>query len=127
MGNEDDLSSTALSTRAKSGYPLIIPWTTEPLPLGTSFESTLAHTLEPFLKSSAFDTNALHQVQFLYTGDGGTGNYASTSTMSSRSSDTHMSFSLGVTVGCSFLNASVTGSYEKDVLENDDVSNYFLQ
>ncbi|KAH8597448.1 hypothetical protein B0O99DRAFT_592606 [Bisporella sp. PMI_857] len=120
MSDESDLSRPTVSRQAKSGYPIILPWTAEPLPLGTSFESALSHTINPFLKTNAFDPASLCQARFLYTKDGGTASYASTSTTSSGTSNDHMSVSLGVTVGCPFLNASVTGSYDKDVLENND-------
>lgn len=36
----------------------------------------------------------------------------------------HLSGSLGVTVGCPFLSVSVSGTYDKTVLENEDVSHY---
>jgi len=58
--------------------------------------------------------------------DGGQATYVSANSDTSSSSSEHLSMSLGLSVGCEFLGASVSGKYDKDVLENTDVSTSFF-
>ena len=53
---------------------------------------------------------------------GGTASFQNGLSTNSGSSSDRLSASLGITVGYPFLNASVTGQYDKNVIENKKVS-----
>ena len=118
----EDPAQPSLARQAESGVPLRFPWTAQVLKPGTSFDSLYLSSSHPFLGNSPFDCGALGHSTFVYTDDsGGRASYVSTSSTTVGSSRDHFSAGLGVTVGCSFLNASVSGQYDKDVMNNNDV------
>lgn len=110
---------------AAQGY-LLIPSIATPIDLATGFSTDLAATpiSNPFItQNSPFDAVGLGSATFVYRkGDNCRGTYLSVSTSTSSSSSEHLSLSLGVSVGNAVLGASVTGSYDRSVLEDNSVS-----
>ena len=92
------------------------------IPLGTIFQSH--DIVDPWAKSSPADTNSLLSVPIIvHREDGTESSFTSHSTSSTSASHDHLSIGLGVGVGLPFLaEVSVTGTYDRDVLENKDVS-----
>ena len=107
-----------------SGY-IRLPWPNRPFALGQGFSTTLADQTRnsPFFQLVAFDTEALAQAKFSYQRFMGcAGAFRSRESTSSSSSSEHLSVGFGATIGNDYLNASVTGGYDKVLLENKDVS-----
>jgi hypothetical protein len=122
MEQESDIQIASLSNLSSARLPLCIPWsrTMKAVRLGTTFHSRLSATFDPWSKACPFLDIAAMPI--LYTNDdGGQATYISAKSTSAGSNLEHLSMSLGLSVGCSFLGASVTGKYDKDVLENSDV------
>lgn len=102
-----------------------LPWIPAPISLGRGFYSGLAGEAKanPFCWSdSAFGNDALRSTAIVYhPHDDCRGTYVSASTTRSTYSTDHMSLSLGVGIGNEYLGASVTGSYDKSVLDDKAV------
>ncbi|CAI6331687.1 unnamed protein product [Periconia digitata] len=118
---EDNPTSVSVQRAAAQGYLLLPPIAT-PIRPATCFSTALAATpaMNPFVSQhTPFDLDRLESSNFIYrTQDNCRGTYLSSSTNSSSSSYDHLSLSLGVSVGNAVLGASVTGSYDKSVLED---------
>lgn len=113
--------------RAAACGLISIPWTRQPVSLGLGFDSQITDPkADPFQWSNcAFDNPQLKESKIVYHRfDNCRGTYLSAATTRSTSSIEHLSLSLGVTVGNDLLGASVTGSYDKSVLDNKAVSVY---
>ncbi|MCJ1404978.1 hypothetical protein MMC11_008204 [Xylographa trunciseda] len=107
-----------------SGY-IRLPWANRPFTLGEGFSTTLADQTRnsPFLQQVAFDTDALARAKFSYQRFVGcAGAFKSRESTSSSSSSEHLSVGFGATIGNDYLNASVTGGYDKALLNNLDAS-----
>ncbi|MCJ1382860.1 hypothetical protein MMC17_005973 [Xylographa soralifera] len=105
-----------------SGY-IRLPWANRPFTLGEGFSTTLADKTRnsPFLQLSAFDTDALAQAKLSYQRFAGcAGAFKSRESTSSSRSSEHLSVGFGATIGNDYLNVSVTGGYDKALLNNKD-------
>lgn len=121
MDSTEGISSIEKS--AGLNLPLSLPWdrSLPKLQPGTTFHSRLSTSADPWSKESPFHQEKLKEISVQYRNDdGGIATYNSTESMSSTSSSEHLSVSFGITVGCKWLNASVTGGYDKDTLDNND-------
>ncbi|KAK5725410.1 hypothetical protein LTR15_003596 [Elasticomyces elasticus] len=113
----------SIETFAAARRPIILPWGPTALPVGTAFSSKNSSARRgPFLPQSAFDKVALAQTQLVYEASPNGGNYHEVVTTSNSNSYEHTSVSLGVSIGGSFLGGSVSGEYDKLVLENTDTN-----
>ncbi|KAM5358859.1 hypothetical protein ACJZ2D_014918 [Fusarium nematophilum] len=111
------------SQSASLKLPLSLPWipSSTPIQPGTTFHSRLANSEDPWSKILPFDKSQLKDITLKYRNDdGGVASYRSTESESSTSSSEHLGVALGITVGCKWLGASVTGGFDKDTLENHD-------
>lgn len=118
-----DPTRPSITLLAKQKLPLNLPWGTVPVVIGTPFFSSRAENEAPFTGRSPFDTHSLSKTPLKFEAtDGGRASFTSTSSRSAGHSTEHLSASLGISVGCKFLSAGVTGSYDEDVAENVDVS-----
>lgn len=118
-------SSATLKHQADLKQPLILPWHPQKtIAPGTLFHSRLCESEEgPWSQQSPFKSDSLAETPFEFVADdGGVGSFRSATSSVSGSSSEHLSVSMGVTVGAPFLSASVTGSYDREVQKNTDVS-----
>jgi len=113
----------SIETFAAARRSIILPSGPTALPIGTGFSSKDSSSPGgPFLPQSAFNKIALAQAPLVYEAGPNGGNYREVITTSDINSYEHTSVSLGVSIGGSFLGGSVSGAYDKLVLENNDVS-----
>lgn len=119
----EDLPVPTVEKQVDIGREIVIPWIHRELALGTGFSSKLVSTPNPWITAkSPFNIEVLRKQRLLYDGKvEGRHNFRDAESTSHSTGMEHTSGSLGVTVGCSFLSASVTGSYDKTVLETKDV------
>ncbi|EON69944.1 hypothetical protein W97_09209 [Coniosporium apollinis CBS 100218] len=111
----------SLSKQAAGGTQLNLPWSARYIAPGTSFKSALVKAPEgPFLKPSPFDSKSLEEAAYVFEKNDLQGSFMEATSTSSGFNSEHLSVSLGITVGCSFLNASVSGRYDKSLLQNSD-------
>ena len=123
----DDPTRPSLDTIADAGHAFSIPWSRNVRPLATTLDSLrIAHQEGPWLLSCPFDVSSLKLTTILHDTAAGNVSYRDGMSTSSGSSSEHLSAALGLTVGYPFLNASVTGQYDKDVMENENVRSTFL-
>ncbi|KAJ9613427.1 hypothetical protein H2200_003369 [Cladophialophora chaetospira] len=113
-----DPTRSSLALQAAAGAPLHIPWSSSPIRLGTGFDSAAIGSSEGPWKSSYPFSVPPHVPQLLCEIDESIASYKDGLSASAGSTSEHLSASLAVTVGCDFLSASVTGDYDKAVLEN---------
>jgi hypothetical protein len=96
--------------------------------LGTGFSTEIASTSssDPFIfEVTPFDQTALLSSKLAFhQRDTCIGKYLSNETSSVAANSDHFSVHLGVTIGNKILNASVEGTYDKSLDENQDVSAY---
>ncbi|KAK6543513.1 hypothetical protein TWF694_000259 [Orbilia ellipsospora] len=122
----EDNGRMSIETLASNGDAISIPWCpnfTSLLKPGLTFHSKLAKTDSPWSAESPFTAESMQYIPLQYCGEqGGLASYRSIETQSSAHTAEHLGVTLGVSVGCKFLNASVTGGYDKDVLENENAS-----
>ncbi|KAF4551312.1 Hypothetical protein D9617_14g077690 [Elsinoe fawcettii] len=94
--------------------------------LGQGFKSKLASEARsnPFVTSSSpFESDSLRDMPVLYhRRENCRGSYVSTASSRTSSTSDHLSLSLGVGVGNEYLGASVTGHYDKNVIEDRALS-----
>ena len=115
----------SLNDHADAGLPLQIPWMRQEIALGTGLSSALLASEKPWMPVSPFDLGSSDSKWLAYEGETeGKANFRDSESDSHLSTADHSSGSLGVTVGCPFLKANVTGNYDKTVNYNADVSNY---
>lgn len=83
--------------------------------------SSRSNSADPWAHQSPFDHKSLQGTTLQCNNyDGGSAAYQSSETTGSSTSSEHLSVSFGIAVGNAWLNASVTGGYDKDALENND-------
>lgn len=118
----DDVPIT-ISQSTSLNLPLTLPFVpsaTAVLP-GTTFFSHRASSEDPWGKASPFDPQSLQSISIRYRNDdGGVATFHSSETKNSTTASEHLSVEFGISIGCSWLGASVTGGYDKDTLENQD-------
>ncbi|KAJ9660736.1 hypothetical protein H2201_006815 [Coniosporium apollinis] len=111
----------SLSRQAAGGTQLDLPWSAQYIAPGTAFKSALIKAPEgPFLKPSPFDSKSLEEAAYVFQKNDLQGSFMEATSTSSGFNSEHLSVGLGITVGCSFLNASVSGRYDKSLLQNSD-------
>ena len=118
----EDPTRATITACTRLKLPLILPWHPQQMiPLGTVFQSD--NIGDPWAKSSPFDTDSLLSAPIIVQREDGTeSSFRSHSTSKASATHDHLSLGLGVGVGIPFLaQVSVTGTYDKDVLENKDV------
>lgn len=115
----------AISQQAAQGF-ISLPWAKLPITIFTGFSSDLvaAAKRDPFVyRQSPFDIDALSAQKFIYSHqDNCRGSFSSSSTTADSHFTDHTSVALGVSVGNEYLNAGVTGTYDKAVLEDRAIS-----
>lgn len=118
----DAILGQPLAAAAAQGLPLFLPWSTEYMKLGSGFDSRhITSGQSPWISSPAFDID--DRISFIREDDGGTGSVREGRSSSTLQHSEHLSASLGATVGCSFLSANVTGSFDRAVSKNTAVRN----
>jgi hypothetical protein len=129
MANDDPSYLNVARAATAQGY-LLLPAIPNHIHPGTSFSTVLAATprSNPFVtRTSPFEREQLETSTFVYRrADNCRGTYLSSTTSTSSSSSDHMSLTLGVSVGNAVLGASVSGSYDKAVLEDKSVGLEFV-
>ena len=125
----DPNEGVSIDQQAAQGF-LTLPWLSLPITISKGFSTTFAKdkTRDPFIYDvSPFDTPSLENQLFTYHRHNNCrGNVASTTTTNASRASEHMSIDLGVTIGNEYLNAGVSGSYDKSVLDNRAVSTLLL-
>lgn len=123
----EDSSEHEISLQAQRGLPLILPWGTKPVRLGTTFHSSLLSTADPWSDETPFVLSDLLIIpKELHFEAGTDSTFKKVSTSKQSETEDHLSLKFGVGVGIPFLaEASVEGTYEKHVQENRDVSSSF--
>jgi hypothetical protein len=102
---------------------IVLPWGARPIELGTSFQSNRSTSPDgPFLSQAAFDGAQLAQAHVIYDASPNTGIYEEHTTKLDSHKSEHLRADIGVSIGGSFLGGSVSGEYDKAVLENNDMS-----
>jgi hypothetical protein len=123
-----DPTRPRLEHATKAGHPFSIGWSREVRCILAGLDSTrLMNPGGPWVIESPFDMSQTRLCAIVpdSLGDGGlssSGHYRDGMSTTSTSGTDHLSASLGITVGYPFLNASVTGKYDKRVTENRNVS-----
>ncbi|KAK1241533.1 hypothetical protein MKX08_001507 [Trichoderma sp. CBMAI-0020] len=108
---------------AQNNAPITLPWSpsNKPLAPGTLFNSRLCERADPWGKTFPWDPDSIKSAELIYRlDDGGHASFQSIETNNSTNSEEHLGVSFGISAGCSFLNASVTGGYDRDLMENKD-------
>ena len=122
---DENPSTFSLTKQARAGLPLTVPWIKRHVQLGAAFDSSQLTTESgPWMSHSALDVAASSLV---YDGEvEGKAAFRDAESDSISSGTEHFSGSLGVTVGCPFLKANITGSYDKTVMEIKNVSQHVV-
>ena len=127
--NLDDINlaepaRASIARQAKANLPLLLPWhPSETIKPGALFRSRLCETDDPWAKNTPFKPSSLASIPLLFhNDDGGAASFKSHISRLAVSDTEHMSVSMGVSIGCPILGASVTGRYDKEVSENKDAS-----
>lgn len=117
----DDLTRPSLVAQAKSGHPLLVPWGQKQIALLASFDSSRMPEKEgPWVLASPFDISATKAI-VQHDNDGGSIMYREGLSTRSNSSTEHLSASLAVSVSVPLAEASVSASYDKMVIANENV------
>ncbi|KAJ5080926.1 hypothetical protein N7456_013636 [Penicillium angulare] len=120
MELENDPALPTLQAQTEAGAPIALPWSREERSLLTGFDSSKMRDSSngPWkATTSPFSAQSIVTATIVPDASGGVGVYREGFSTRSESSNEHLSASLGVTVGYSFLNANVTGEYDKNVNE----------
>ncbi|CAG9982475.1 unnamed protein product [Clonostachys byssicola] len=121
MDDDDQRDPTLPSLEGLSGggHPFSIPWSHDVRVLLGGFKSSWVTRIEgPWVGKGAFDTSDVQIHTVIPDTQGGSTSYKDAITTSTAVSNDHLSASLGITVGYPFLNASVTGEYDRTVMES---------
>lgn len=119
----DAEDSNWVAQQAALRVPLVLPWKKEKIRLGACFQSRLQQS-DPWLKSNPFILSDLYMIPKILQSDyGSTSTFHSVNTSKKSETSDHLSLGFGVGVGLPFLcSASVKGTYDEDVKNNNDVS-----
>lgn len=115
--------SNWVAQQAALRVPLVLPWKKEKIRLGVCFQSRLQQS-DPWLKSNPFILSDLYMIPKILQSDyGSTSTFHSVNTSKKSETNNHLSLGFGVGVGLPFLClASVKGTYDEGVKNNNDVS-----
>lgn len=110
-----------VAQQAAQGVPLILPWKKQVVRLGTCFKSQRLD--DPWLKDNPFILSDFYMIpKVLHNDYGSTSTFHSVSTSRKTETGKHLALGFGVGVGLPFLcSASVKGTYDEDLKENNDV------
>lgn len=118
----NDPTRPSLAAFVDAGHAFSVPWAGDARNLLTGFtSSSMLDDRGPWLPTCAFDTGKAKMTAVLSDLQGGIASFRDGSSTHSGSSQEHLSAELGVSVGYPFLSASVSGKYDRDVLENENV------
>ena len=120
----DDPTRKTIESAVHNGHVFSIPWAPNPFRIHnvlSAFESSLASTGDPFSRESPFKQDITRFILDCSGKTSGSGFFKETTTTGSSSSSDHMSVGAGITIGCCFLEASVSGRYDRLVVCNKDV------
>lgn len=116
-----DPNRISLRTSVDQREPIVLPWCKGSVFFGNGFNSDLALNNEfPWMGQTAFAE--LHRASFLVDTKCQAATFRECSSSASKASTEHMSGSLGVTIGCDYLNANVTGSFDESTSKNEEAS-----
>lgn len=120
---EHEEDSNWLSQQVSLQVPITIPWKKQKVRLGTCFQSRLQQS-DPWLRENPFILSDLFMIpKVLRSEYGSTSTFHSVNTTRKSETSNHLSLGFGVGVGLPFLcSASVKGTYDEDVKNNNDVS-----
>jgi hypothetical protein len=123
MNNPGYIPLPSLADLAAQRLTLEIPWHKEYRALGASFDSRCMNASQgPWKEGTAFEENPSRKVHYILDAHGGTFSYRDSSSASHFDSTEHLSANIGVSVGCKVASVGVSGSYDKTVLEQRNVS-----
>jgi hypothetical protein len=123
-----DPTRPSLSAYVDAGHPFSVPWASDAREVLTGFISTrIADTSGPWLSSCAFDLAQARLTAVLPDLRGGIASFRDGHSTHSSSTGEHLSAELGVSVGYPFLSASVSGKYDRNVIEDENVSRGSIQ
>lgn len=118
-----DPTQPSLEGFSAGGHSFSIPWSHDVRVLLCGFQtSKMKKTAGPWVAShTAFDTSAIDMTSIIPDTQGGSTSYKDGLSTSSTTSYDHLSASLGITIGYPFLSGSVTGEYDKTVMDSRNV------
>lgn len=120
----NDPTLPSLQAQTEAGVAVALPWSREEKPLLTGFDSTKMRDYPdgPWIPTvSPFSAQSIVTATMVPDPSGGVGVYREGFSTRSESSHEHLSASLGITVGYSFLNVNVTGEYDSTVDKTSNV------
>jgi hypothetical protein len=121
MSNRDP-SKPSLEALTDGRHPFSLPWGHDVRVILGGFKvEDMSKQKGPWTRTSAFEISGSEMLAIVPDTKGGSMSYRDGMTTSSETSDDHLSASLGLTVGYPFLNASVTGDYDRNVMESHNV------
>lgn len=111
-----NLRMNSLQNLASQSLPLYLPWSKDYIAIGSGFNSAAIESdSSPWVSKYPY---MIDNAKCIVEIDGAVSSYREGNSSSSAQHSEHLSASLGVTVGCKFLSASVAGSYDKSVSDN---------
>ncbi|KAF5696335.1 hypothetical protein FGLOB1_13608 [Fusarium globosum] len=117
--SDRDPSKPSLEALTDGRHPFSLPWGHDVRVLLSGFKmEDMSKQKGPWTKTSAFEISGSEMLAVVPDTKGGSMSYKDGMTTNSETSDDHLSASLGLTVGYPFLNASVTGDYDRNVMES---------
>lgn len=121
---DTDLNLSSISSISKFEMPMSLPWhPSSTIRLGALFHSDRANEEDPWAKETLFTQSSLESIPVHYRSDEGARSFFKSSVSSTSSQfEDHMSIWLGVSLGCPILGASVSGQYDRHVINNRRVS-----
>ncbi|KAF5536436.1 hypothetical protein FPHYL_12968 [Fusarium phyllophilum] len=120
--SDRDPSKPSLEALTDGCHPFSLPWGHDVRVLLGGFKvEDMSKQKGPWTKKSAFEISGSEMLAVVPDTKGGSMSYKDGMATNSETSDDHLSASLGLTVGYPFLNASVTGDYDRNVMESHNV------
>ncbi|KAK6339824.1 hypothetical protein TWF718_009214 [Orbilia javanica] len=127
----EDHGRLTIEKLASMGSTLSLPWcpnfagTVQP---GDTFHSNRARSGNPWSAISPFTAESLLYIPLEYRRtEGGSASYKFIETNSAVDTAEHLGVTFGISIGNPFLGASVTGGYDKDVIDNKHASKMSLR
>lgn len=118
-----EFTTPSLSSMTDAGHAFSIPWDRQVRAMMAGFDSAGVKEKEgPWKLSSPFDLSGATLSTIVPDTSGGIASFRDGFSTQSGVSTEHLSAALGITVGYPFLNASVSGKYDKNVMMNNNVS-----
>jgi hypothetical protein len=120
---EYEFTTPSLSNITDAGHAFSIPWDHQVRAVMAGFDSAGMKEKEgPWKLSSPFELSGSSLSAIVPDTRGGIASFRDGFSTQSGASTEHLSAALGITVGYPFLNASVSGKYDKKVMMNNNVS-----